>query len=119
MAGPPTHTTLMVNGNGPPDLPPRVDRNTKPLHGTRANGQRSATDRLFSPNGMEDIPNYINATPHHQRTHTSTSKQVNAPINDQIMVLLYIVILRLSFSCTKCIIIVMTVCRRMIVMVHV
>jgi len=76
MAGPPTHTTLMVNGNGPPDLPPRVDRNTKPLHGNRANGQRSATDRLFSPNGMEDIPNYINATPHHQRTHTSSSKQV-------------------------------------------
>ena len=76
MAGPPTHTTLMVNGNGPPDLPPRVDRNTKPMHGNRANGQRSATDRLFSPNGMEEIPNYINATPHHQRTHTSTSKQV-------------------------------------------
>ncbi|KAL5235807.1 hypothetical protein ACI65C_003217 [Semiaphis heraclei] len=76
MAGPPTHTTLMVNGNGPPDLPPRVDRNTKPLHGNRSNGQRSATDRLFSPNGMEEIPNYINATPHHQRTHTSTSKQL-------------------------------------------
>lgn len=76
MAGPPTHTTLMVNGNGPPDLPPRVDRNTKPLHGNRTNGQRSATDRLFSQNGMDDIPNYINATPHHQRTHTSTSKQV-------------------------------------------
>lgn len=77
MAGPSTHTTLMVNGNGPPDLPPRVDRNTKPLHGNRSNGgQRSATDRLFSQNGMDDVPNYINATPHHQRTHTSTSKQV-------------------------------------------
>ncbi|XP_025406853.1 tight junction protein ZO-2 isoform X3 [Sipha flava] len=76
MTGPPTHTTLIVNGNGPPDLPPRVDRNTKPLHGNRGNSQRSATDRLFSPNGVDDIPNYINATPHHQRTHTSTSKQL-------------------------------------------
>lgn len=66
-----------VNGIGPPDLPPRVDRNTKPLHGNRANGQRSATDRLFSPNGVDDIPNYINAAPHHQRTQTNTNKQVN------------------------------------------
>ncbi|XP_050526254.1 tight junction protein ZO-1 isoform X2 [Daktulosphaira vitifoliae] len=74
MAGPPTHTTLMVNGNNAPDLPPRVDRNNKPMQFNRVNGQRSATDRLFSPN--DDIPNYINATPHHQRTHTSTSKQL-------------------------------------------
>lgn len=117
MAGPPTNTTLMVNGNGPPDLPPRVDRNTKPLHGNRANIQRSATDRLFSQNGMDDIPNYINATPHHQRTHTSTSKQV---CNNQILDI-YLVIGSIDcnfliiyfFSCMICTI-AMTACHHMI-----
>jgi len=115
MAGPPTHTTLMVNGNVAPDLPPRVDRNTKPLHGNRANGQRSATDRLFSQNGIEDVPNYINATPHHQRTHTSTSKQVSY---NTILVYFHTLTLLLFFSYMICII-VMIVYHHMTVMAYV
>lgn len=108
-----------VNGIGPPDLPPRVDRNTKPLHGNRANGQRSATDRLFSPNGVDDIPNYINATPHHQRTQTNTNKQVNIYIQNYKIKYFntYITLNACFFRYMRCTI-VMTVYRHMTVMVY-
>lgn len=73
---------LFQNSNGPPELPPRIDRNIKP---PRVGLTRSATDRLYPSKEMEptsngtsntngsppspvDPPNYINATPHHLRT---------------------------------------------------
>lgn len=60
---------------GPPELPPRIDRTNKP---PRATLSRTAAERLFGKGGDGDSdgtsamrealdpPNYINATPHHR-----------------------------------------------------
>ncbi|XP_034234792.1 tight junction protein ZO-1-like isoform X3 [Thrips palmi] len=76
----PANSYNKQNSNGPPELPPRIDRNIKP---PRVGLTRSATDRLYPSKEMEpatngttngsppspvDPPNYINATPHHLRT---------------------------------------------------
>lgn len=62
-------------GQGPPELPPRIDRSNKPPRGGGSTLSRSAAERLFgkSDGGLGDPadssldpPNYINATPHHR-----------------------------------------------------
>lgn len=56
----------MVDCN-PPDLPPRIDRTSKPIR-TVTSG-RSAQERLFGNSSNKehaDPPNYINATSHHR-----------------------------------------------------
>ncbi|PSN46430.1 hypothetical protein C0J52_15366 [Blattella germanica] len=59
-------------GQGPPELPPRIDRTNKPARGTGGTFSRSAAERLFGKgdgDGIDsslDPPNYINATPHHR-----------------------------------------------------
>lgn len=69
---------MVVNGMGP-DLPPRIDRGSKPPRGAAGISARSAQERLFGAgsaykdgNGAMtsgiDPPNYINATSsHHQQ----------------------------------------------------
>ncbi|XP_065220947.1 tight junction protein ZO-2 isoform X3 [Planococcus citri] len=62
-----------VNGT-PPDLPPRIDRNSKPVR--TVNG-RSAQERLFGGPGSKEQsepPNYINATPHRLPNSTSLGR---------------------------------------------
>ncbi|XP_066996452.2 tight junction protein ZO-3 isoform X2 [Anabrus simplex] len=74
---------------GPPELPPRVDRTNKPPRGTLS---RSAAERLFGKNeagvcdadpaspAMQDVidpPNYINATPHHRGGGSSSLERHN------------------------------------------
>lgn len=62
-----------VNGT-PPDLPPRIDRNSKPVR--TVNG-RSAQERLFGNGGSKELtepPNYINATPHRLPNATSLGR---------------------------------------------
>ncbi|GFG33860.1 hypothetical protein Cfor_12812, partial [Coptotermes formosanus] len=71
--GPPV--TRSPPGQGPPELPPRIDRSNKPPRGGSNTLSRSAAERLFgkSDGGLGDLadssldpPNYINATPHHR-----------------------------------------------------
>lgn len=66
----------------PPDLPPRIDRASKPM---RIAPNKSAQERLFggasngngtatvSPKDQNDPPNYINATNHHRLQPNMTS----------------------------------------------
>lgn len=72
-----------VNGVGgtPPDLPPRIDRTSKPLR--NVNG-RSAQERLFGANGTKEHtepPNYINATSHHRLPNSTSLGRHNSNAN--------------------------------------
>lgn len=61
--------------SGPPDLPPRIDRASKP---PRTSAPRSAQERLFGSRENQDPPNYINATPHaHHRPANSSLERHN------------------------------------------
>ncbi|KAJ4436603.1 hypothetical protein ANN_16636, partial [Periplaneta americana] len=71
--GPPV--TRSPPGQGPPELPPRIDRSNKPPRGAGGTLSRSAAERLFGKgegglvdptDSSLDPPNYINATPHHR-----------------------------------------------------
>ncbi|XP_051169502.1 tight junction protein ZO-2 isoform X4 [Leptopilina boulardi] len=61
---------------GPPDLPPRVDRNAKPNTQTpRGTIGRSAQERLVNKtDSVLDMGNYINATPHRANTTSSLER---------------------------------------------
>ncbi|XP_015112181.1 tight junction protein ZO-1 isoform X1 [Diachasma alloeum] len=61
---------------GPPDLPPRVDRNVKPTSQTpRGTIGRSAADRLLNKtDSVLDMGNYINATPHRANATSSLER---------------------------------------------
>ncbi|XP_054258978.1 tight junction protein ZO-1-like isoform X4 [Macrosteles quadrilineatus] len=55
----------------PPELPPRIDRASKP---PRTAAPRSAQERLFGNKEPQDPPNYINATPHHRQGPSSLER---------------------------------------------
>ncbi|XP_012281460.1 tight junction protein ZO-2 isoform X2 [Orussus abietinus] len=61
---------------GPPDLPPRVDRNAKPPGQLpRGPGGRSAQERLANKtDSVLDVANYINATPHRANATSSLER---------------------------------------------
>lgn len=62
---------------GPPDLPPRIDRNVKPASQTSRGGTigRSAGDRAINKtDSVLDMGNYINATPHRANTTSSLER---------------------------------------------
>ncbi|XP_046625752.1 tight junction protein ZO-1 isoform X2 [Neodiprion virginianus] len=61
---------------GPPDLPPRVDRNAKPPNQThRGTAGRTAQERLANKtDSVLDMGNYINATPHRANATSSLER---------------------------------------------
>ncbi|XP_043268925.1 tight junction protein ZO-1 isoform X2 [Venturia canescens] len=62
---------------GPPDLPPRVDRNVKPNTNQTPRGTvgRSAAERLVNKtDSVLDMGNYINATPHRANATSSLER---------------------------------------------
>ncbi|XP_053594101.1 tight junction protein ZO-1 isoform X2 [Microplitis demolitor] len=64
---------------GPPDLPPRVDRNVKPVG--RGTLGRTAVDRLATKtDSVLDMRNYINATPHRANTTSSLERSQPKPV---------------------------------------
>ncbi|XP_034948893.1 tight junction protein ZO-1 isoform X2 [Chelonus insularis] len=69
--------------HGPPDLPPRVDRNVKPINQTsRGTIGRSAVDRLANKtDSVLDMRNYINATPHRANATSSLERAQPKPLN--------------------------------------
>ncbi|XP_033210026.1 tight junction protein ZO-2 isoform X3 [Belonocnema kinseyi] len=82
---PPTMPTQYPGGppqprsphQGPPDLPPRVDRNVKPTTSQTPRGTlgRSAQERLINKtDSVLDMGNYINATPHRANTTSSLER---------------------------------------------
>ncbi|CAG5074910.1 Similar to Tjp1: Tight junction protein ZO-1 (Mus musculus) [Cotesia congregata] len=65
--------------HGPPDLPPRVDRNAKPPG--RGTLGRSAVDRLVNKtDSVLDMRNYINATPHRANATSSLERSQPKPV---------------------------------------
>lgn len=63
--------------HSPPDLPPRVDRNAKPInHTPRGTIGRSAQERLGvnKTDSILDMGNYINATPHKANATSSLER---------------------------------------------
>ncbi|XP_036148879.1 tight junction protein ZO-2 isoform X2 [Monomorium pharaonis] len=63
--------------HSPPDLPPRVDRNAKPINQTpRGTIGRSAQERLGvnKTDSILDMGNYINATPHKANATSSLER---------------------------------------------
>ncbi|KAM0728938.1 Tight junction protein ZO-1 [Formica fusca] len=63
--------------HSPPDLPPRVDRNVKPINQTpRGTVGRSAQERLGvnKIDSVLDMGNYINATPHKANATSSLER---------------------------------------------
>lgn len=63
--------------HSPPDLPPRVDRNVKPINQTpRGTIGRSAQERLGvnKTDSILDMGNYINATPHKANATSSLER---------------------------------------------
>lgn len=68
----------------PPDLPPRLDRSSKPATATigRAFSGRSAQERLINKTDSAlDMGNYINATPHRANA-TSTLDRIQAKVKN-------------------------------------
>lgn len=63
--------------HSPPDLPPRVDRNVKPINqAPRGTIGRSAQERLGvnKIDSVLDMGNYINATPHKANATSSLER---------------------------------------------
>lgn len=90
---------------GPPDLPPRVDRNAKPTTTQTPRGTlgRSAQERLINKtDSVLDMGNYINATPHRANTTSSLErpqpKSVRAiKFNNKIYISIFRVLIILIF----------------------
>lgn len=62
----------------PPDLPPRIDRTSKPVCAVAG---RTAQERLFGntlPKEQADPPNYINATNHHRLQNMTSLERHNS-----------------------------------------
>lgn len=64
----------------PPDLPPRIDRASKPIRSATVSG-RTAQERLFgnmSSKEHSEPPNYINATTHHRLQNLTSLERHNS-----------------------------------------
>lgn len=70
----------VVHNGTPPDLPPRIDRASKPIRSATVSG-RSAQERLFgnlSNKEHTEPPNYINATTHHRLQNLTSLERHNS-----------------------------------------